>query len=46
VTEKASQTNQQAEIAEVLTDWEFEALCRSAWVAPLVQRSFSRLAAE
>ena len=46
VTEKAKQTNQQAEISEVLTDSEFEALCGSALVAPLVQRPFSRLAAE
>jgi hypothetical protein len=46
VTEKTRQTNQQAEISEVLTDSEFEALCGSALVAPLVRRPFSRLAAE
>jgi hypothetical protein len=46
VTEEARQAHQQAEISEVLTDSEFEALCGSALVAPLVQRPFSRLAAE
>ena len=45
VTEKARRTNHQAEISEVLTDSEFEALCGSALVAALVQRPFSRLRA-
>jgi len=45
-TEKARQINPQAEISEVLTDSEFGAPCGSALVAPLVQRPFSRLAAE
>jgi hypothetical protein len=32
--------------SEALTDSEFEALCGSALVAPMVQRPFSRLVAE
>jgi len=46
VIEKARQAHQQAEISEVLTDSEFEALCGNALVAPLAQRQFSRLAVE